>query len=255
MFAQRLEGCEFKSHPGPNSVVPQIWKKYIYKLSLCISHFESPCDRNYPPDPLDKKLRFAASSKQVGVGVYPKIRRLWVRIPPRTTLSGVFDLKKKILQESFDYSLLYEVRHGPFHIKGDVWKHKWRVTILQLQEFPEGEWAMKREVFSYTWQYFFKKSKPNTPHKILISQQRSHLSPTSACHMSRSGVTKKIHLKHVILLAQKTQVIMVHLFSITLQQLWTERHDNYTVITLPSTFHCQTWQLAVTFPSFQEEVL
>ena len=37
---------------GPNSVVSQICKNI--EISLCISHFESPCDRDHLPDPLDQ---------------------------------------------------------------------------------------------------------------------------------------------------------------------------------------------------------
>ena len=53
-LAQRSEGCEFESHPGPNSVVSQISQSI--EISRCIIHSESLCDCDYPPDPLDQKL-------------------------------------------------------------------------------------------------------------------------------------------------------------------------------------------------------
>ena len=46
----KLESCEFKSHPGPNSVVSQIWKKYVKKIA-CASVILRACDGDYPTDP------------------------------------------------------------------------------------------------------------------------------------------------------------------------------------------------------------
>ena len=56
------------------SVTTSTWPLLTYKISLCICHSES----HYPPNLRDQQLR------KDGLGVCPKIRRLWVRIPPRT---------------------------------------------------------------------------------------------------------------------------------------------------------------------------
>ena len=53
-LAQGSEGFEFESLPGPNSVVSLISQNI--EISLCIGHFESLCDRDYPPHPLDQML-------------------------------------------------------------------------------------------------------------------------------------------------------------------------------------------------------
>ena len=53
LLAQRSEGCELESHPGETQ-----WclRFHNIEISLCISHSDSLCDWDYPPDLLDQKL-------------------------------------------------------------------------------------------------------------------------------------------------------------------------------------------------------
>ena len=91
VFGQRSEGCEFESQPGPNSVVPQIWNNI--KLAY-VSVILRACAIEIIH--LTSRSKGWASNYHLALrlGVCPKIRRLWVWIPPRTKFSGVSDLKK-----------------------------------------------------------------------------------------------------------------------------------------------------------------